>query len=152
MVQARIIGRERDLYRVETMASNLCDGCTSCAKGRAGMQVLAKAERDYQAGDLVDIDMPSADLNAAAFWVYGLPLIIIIAGIFLGTQIAPWIGLATQSEIVGVGLGLALGGIYYLVIRSRQSEMNKTGRFTATIIGPAQSTLCELETSFSKGE
>lgn len=152
MVQARIIRQEKDLFRVETVAGNLCEGCTSCSKGRGGLEVLAKADRDYRPGELVDIDMPSADLNAAAFWVYGLPLIIILAGIYLGTLVAPLIGLGNFSEIVGVTLGIALGAVYYLVMKTRQGDMNKTGRFTATIIGPASSNLCQLETSLTKGE
>ncbi|HHT20838.1 MAG TPA: SoxR reducing system RseC family protein [Tissierellia bacterium] len=152
MVQARIIRQEKDLFRVETVAGNLCEGCTSCSKGRGGLEVLAKADRDYRPGELVDIDMPSADLNAAAFWVYGLPLIIILAGIYLGTLLAPVIGLGNWSEVVGVTLGIALGAVYYLVMKTRQGDMNKTGRFTATIVGPASSNLCQLETSLSKGE
>lgn len=152
MVQARIIRREHGLFRVETIAGNLCEGCTSCSKGRGGLEVLAKADRDYYPGDLVDLDMPSADLNAAAFWVYGLPLIVILAGIYLGTLLAPRIGLGNIAEIFGVGLGLGLGAIYYMVLRSRQGDMNRTGRFTATIVGPASQTLCQLETSLSKGE
>ena len=152
MVQARIIRQEKDLFRVETVAGNLCEGCTSCSKGRGGLEVLAKADRNYRPGELVDIDMPSADLNAAAFWVYGLPLIIILAGIYLGTLVAPLIGLGNFSEIVGVTLGIALGAVYYLVMKTRQGDMNKTGRFTATIIGPASSNLCQLETSLTKGE
>lgn len=152
MIQARVVQREHDLFRVETIAGNLCDGCTSCSKGRGGLEVLAKADRNYHPGDLVDIDMPSADLNAAAFWVYGLPLVIIIAGIYLGTLLAPRVGLGHLSEVVGVVLGIALGVIYYLFMRTRQGDMNKTGRFTATIVGPASSNLCQLETSLSKGE
>lgn len=152
MVQARIIRQEKELFRVETVAGNLCEGCTSCSKGRGGLEVLAKADRDYRPGELVDIDMPSADLNAAAFWVYGLPLIIILAGIYLGTLLAPVIGLGNWSEVVGVTLGIALGAVYYLVMKTRQGDMNKTGRFTATIVGPASSNLCQLETSLSKGE
>ncbi len=152
MVQAKIVRREHDLFRVETIAGTMCEGCTSCSKGRGGLEVLAKADRNYHPGDMVEIDMPSADLNAAAFWVYGLPLIIIIAGIYLGTLLAPMIGLANGAEIVGVALGIALGAVYYLIMKSRQGDMNKDGRFTATIIGPASSTLCQLETSLSKGE
>lgn len=152
MVQAKIIQKEQGLFRVETVAGNLCDGCTSCSKGRGGFQVLAKADRDYRPGDMVDIDMPSGDLNAAAFWVYGLPLILIIAGIALGTLLAPSIGMGNSSELVGVVLGLLVGAAYYFVIKNRQGEMNKDGRFTASIIGPASSTLCKLETKLSKGE
>ena len=100
MVQAKIVRREHDLFRVETIAGTMCEGCTSCSKGRGGLEVLAKADRNYHPGDMVEIDMPSADLNAAAFWVYGLPLIIIIAGIYLGTLLAPMIGLANGAEIV----------------------------------------------------
>lgn len=152
MVQAKVIQKERDLFRVETVAGNLCEGCTSCSKGRGGFQVLAKADREYRPGDLVDIDMPSADLNAAAFWVYGLPLIIIIAGIYLGTMLAQTMGYVNSSEIIGVISGLVLGALYYLIIKNRQDDMNKTGRFTASIVGPASSTLCKLEINMSKGD
>lgn len=152
MVQAKIIQKEKDLFRVETVAGNLCDGCTSCSKGRGGFQVLAKADRDYYPGDMVDIDMPSADLNAAAFWVYGLPLILIIAGIYLGTVLAGVIGLKSMAEFIGVITGILVGAAYYLVIKNRQGDMNKDGRFTASIIGPASATLCKLETSLPKGE
>lgn len=152
MVQAKVIQKERDLFRVETVAGNLCEGCTSCSKGRGGFQVLAKADREYRPGDLVDIDMPSADLNAAAFWVYGLPLIIIIAGIYLGTMLAQTMGYVNSSEIIGVISGLVLGALYYLIIKNRQDDMNKTGRFTASIVGPSSSTLCKLEINMSKGD
>lgn len=151
-IKARVIGQEKGLFKVETISSAGCEGCTSCSKGRAGLQVLAKADRDYAKGSLVDIDMPSADLNAAAFWVYGLPLIIIIAGIFLGTSLASRLGFTGAAEGIGVVTGLILGAIYYVVIRRKQSLMNKDGRFTASILGYSTEGVCTVELKKSMEE
>ncbi len=98
---------------VRLLASDQCEGCpASCVCRPAGgdrrlMDVLDPI--GVTVGDRVQVAVPGGAVLRASFLVYGLPLLLLLLGVGLGTRIWP----ATEpmrdlwSFLVGVGLAAA---------------------------------------------
>lgn len=144
-VKARVIDNRKDYLLVETIAGASCEGCTSCSKGREPMRIFAASDTYYEEGTLVDIDIPSGSLNLASFYIYGLPLILIVAGIALGVLGFQQTSLEPYAEILGFLVGLVVGLVYYVVIFRRQYSIAKDGKFMAHVIGRSAPSTCQIE-------
>ena len=144
-VKAKVIDHKKDYLLVETIAGATREGCTSCGKGRGNMRIFAQSDVEYEKGALVDIDIPSGSLNLASFYIYGLPLLLIIAGIALGVFGFSKTSLAPHAELLGFLVGVVIGVIYYVIIFRRQYSIAKDGKFMAKVVGRSTPNTCQLE-------
>lgn len=121
--QARVIAVRDERVWVEAVKQSACGSCS--ARGGCGTSVLGKVlgvksvrvevnpdqVRNLKAGDQVWIAIEEADLVQGTLWLYGLPLLLMLAGALLGTLLAAQLGVHADLAAVvaaAIGLGLAL--------------------------------------------
>ncbi|MZQ76130.1 MAG: sigma E positive regulator RseC/MucC [Peptoclostridium sp.] len=80
---------------------------------------------DANVGELVSIDMKNPDVLKAAFIAYGLPLLVLIAGVLSVGAGLNAIGYRGDSEIVAGVVSLLLTGAAYLIIRKNEEKIGQ---------------------------
>lgn len=112
---------------VEIHRSAACgESCASCGLC-AGQNAIVTVSNELGAavGDSVTIDMANRKVLGAAFLVYIVPLIALIAGYFIGFAIF-------KSELPSVGLGFALMAVTFVIIILCDKKLKK--RYTPRIV------------------
>ncbi|MFW5856864.1 MAG: SoxR reducing system RseC family protein [Planctomycetota bacterium] len=113
----RIAAIRDDTIIVEMMpkASARCAACRCCgdaASGGGHRLTLRRGDHarlaDAAEGDLVTLDLALPNAGLAAFLLFGLPLLTLLAG----AVIAAWLAPERESTVVlGGGAGLVFGGL-----------------------------------------
>ena len=85
-----------------------CASCinNSCKTGRSALQVYNPKGLPIAEGDMVEIEIRSAEQAKGAFWVLGLPLVALFAGYGIGRLLFP-----STSE----GPAVAVAGLMFLL-------------------------------------
>jgi len=107
---AIVLKTEGDQAWVEARESGTCGNCTSggCSTRRLA-DLFGRHERtfpvenilDARSGDHVVIGIPAGALMQSAFRLYGLPLILLLAGAFAGQQLGGDLG-AVAAAMAGL--------------------------------------------------
>lgn len=104
-------------YGIEITVPGACDVCA--VKGNcygSGSMVHAYSPDALQPGEQVRLEMRRGTILKATAWVYGIPLVAILAGVLAGHQ---WL-FASSAEparvllSAGLGVGMMLGAGYVL--------------------------------------
>ncbi|WP_459128875.1 SoxR reducing system RseC family protein [Guggenheimella bovis] len=127
-VRARVIATEGNILTLRTIQESGCDGCKQCAKGQEEMELQAVSDVSYPVGSWVEVDIGAAELNAISLLVYGVPLLIMLLGIFIGNVIL-------KRELLGFLIGFLGVVLYFLWLKARQKDINKNNRFSARVLG-----------------
>ncbi len=102
-------GPERRLYGIEITIPGTCDRCAikdNCYG--TGSMVYAASSDALEAGDTVRLEMRHGTVLKATAWVYGIPLVAILIGVFAGHQ---WLFASSPEParvLLSVGLGAAM--------------------------------------------
>ena len=128
MLQNGIVKKIKDnMAEVEIQRSSACgESCASCGLC-PGQTAVVTASNDIHAtvGDRVTIDMADKKVLGAAFLVYIVPLIALIAGYFIGYA-------AFKSELPSVGIGFLLMAVTFGIIILCDKKLKK--RYTPRIV------------------
>jgi sigma-E factor negative regulatory protein RseC len=118
--QARVVAVQGPRVWVEAVKQSACGSCS--ARGGCGTSVLGKVlgvksvrvevdpdqVRNLQRGEQVWIAIEESELVQGTLWLYGLPLLSMLVGAFIGTLLAPQYGLHPDlAAVLAAGLGLA---------------------------------------------
>lgn len=108
---------------VESRQHSACDSCQ--ARSGCGQHSLSKlghatrlwvpsTDTDLNVGDEVMVTIPDGGLAFSALTLYGLPLLVLIAGAVLGSLWAEWLslGLATIGLVAGLWLARQVSAKY----------------------------------------
>lgn len=96
-------------YGVEITAPGSCNACVikeNCYG--TGAMVRARSSQPLRAGESVRLEMRAGTVLRATVWVYGIPLLALIAGLLPGHYLF-FSGLVEQQRVLlsaGLGLGL----------------------------------------------
>jgi sigma-E factor negative regulatory protein RseC len=92
-----------------------CGGKMFCSAGEEKRHTVeARDPFGVRTGDSVRIVVHGEDMFRAAFLLYGIPLVLIVAGVLIGTYLVDPGVMAVELWSAVLGVGLA--GLYYLVI------------------------------------
>ena len=97
---------------VSVINSDSCEECSAkifCHTENNVRNVTAKDPYGVKAGDKVQISIKGRNVVAASFLLYGLPLVLLIVGIFVGMN-----HFKDNSELISACIGLSLVGFYFL--------------------------------------
>ena len=103
------------------MCGESCGSCNLC--GKSETFVFAQNDANAQKGDRVVLEMDSSSGLKAAFLVYGMPLLILIAGIII-------ISLFNFNQAKGLLLVLVAIVLWFFVIKLVDRNMKPTARVT----------------------
>ncbi len=102
---------------VEIAVGTACDECGAkvfCSAGEEKQHTVeARDPFGVHTGDRVRIVVHGEDMFRAAFLLYGIPLVLVVAGVLIGTWVIDPQVMA--AELWSSLLGIGLAGMYYLV-------------------------------------
>ncbi len=106
--------------QIHFLRGSACAHCGACLSvGDSEMEISLPNTLGAKEGDRVAVDLAPKRLVQASLIAYAVPLVLLIAGVFIGSRYADWAGLA---------LGIAACGISYLILRivEKKSAKNKS--------------------------
>lgn len=115
----QVVAEQGDQVWVQTIRQSACQSCQArqgCGQkllaevsgGRAN-QVAVDNHLGARVGDRVTLGIPEAALLQASLLVYGLPLVLFVAGTLCGDWLLPNVdGAAVVSGLAGLGVGFVL--------------------------------------------
>ena len=114
-----------------------CLGCRACAMSSGGDMVMkAIAQDKVKVGDNVVIEIDSASIIKAITFIYLLPAVAFLVGVFAGLGIASLIGIYRHKEIFSIFIGLVL--LSGFLILARWYGIKKRGAYQAKIVKVAK--------------
>ncbi len=116
--QARVIKIEPGMAWVELEWNEACTSCRSrevCFSGsdRKKNAIQAHDKIGVAVGDRVEIEFPGGWRIASAAWIFGLPVIFMLAGYFVGVRLMP----TFSPDTAGLLGTLIFLGLSLLVVR-----------------------------------
>lgn len=124
-----VVNTSGDTVTVRIKRTSACAHCKACDFGMNSdeMRVTAKNACNAKTGDRVRVELKPESFISAALILYGLPLIGLLAGVWLGSVAGTWMGLGKYSAFVGFAGGLALAALAYAVIKKREPYWRSKG-------------------------
>ena len=106
--------------QIRFLRGSACAHCGACLTvGDSEMQISLPNTLGAKEGDRVAVDLSPKRVVQASLIAYAVPLVLLIAGVIIGSRYADWAGLA---------LGIVACGISYLILRfvEKKSAKNKS--------------------------
>ena len=131
-LEAETLVREATVVRINgklmacAQRSEACAQCRACAHGQTE-QVLLPLPEDaaVREGDQVQISLPDGSVGRASLLCYGIPLVMLLAGLGAGAGLSTYLGLAQDLYCAAGGLLLTLCG--FLIVRLIDRHLQKKG-------------------------
>lgn len=112
-----VVDVEEDKVLVQPQRSDRCEGCSPefCfSDDRGGLIIEAKDTLGVKVGQRVRLAIREQSLFWYSFLLYGMPLLGLLVGAFLGHAIGIAVNLEGGSSLLAIGLGLLLMVISFL--------------------------------------
>ncbi|MFT5083211.1 MAG: sigma-E factor negative regulatory protein RseC [Lentisphaeria bacterium] len=147
----KVVAVDEDGLWVETLKQSVCGQCS--AKAGCGQKLLNSLaatsnftlikvhfdplfiEEQWQEGDAVVLGVDEFALVKAAVIAYLLPLLFMLCGAYLGSNIGPWHFSSELPAIAGAVVGLFCGA---LAVKMHSNLSKKTSCYEAQIISKAE--------------
>ena len=107
--------------QIHFLRGSACAHCGACLTvGDSEMEISLPNTLGAKEGDRVMVDLSPKRVVQASLLAYAVPLVLLIAGVLIGSKIADWAGLV---------LGVAACGISYLILRVVEKKSAKSKSF-----------------------
>ena len=107
--------------QIRFLRGSACAHCGACLTvGDSEMEISLPNTLGAKEGDRVAVDLSPKRVVQASLIAYAVPLVLLIAGVLIGSRIADWAGLA---------LGIVACGISYLILRFVEKKSAKSKSF-----------------------
>jgi sigma-E factor negative regulatory protein RseC len=112
--------------RVRLLAGDHCEGCPAavmCKPGGGDRRLMEVADPvGVAVGDRVEVAVPGGQVLKASFLVYGLPLLLLLLGVWLGTVLLPAGEALRDLWSFLLGAGLAAAAVPFVRATLRRTE------------------------------
>ena len=107
--------------QIRFLRGSACAHCGACLTvGDSEREISLPNTLGAKEGDRVAVDLSPKRVVQASLIAYAVPLVLLIAGVIIGSRFADWMGLA---------LGLVACGISYLILRFVEKKSAKSKSF-----------------------
>ena len=107
--------------QIHFLRGSACAHCGACLTvGETEMEVSLPNTLGAKEGDRVVVDLSPKRVVQASLLAYAVPLVLLIAGVLIGSRYADWAGLV---------LGVGACGIGYLILRIVEKKSKKKNSF-----------------------
>lgn len=107
--------------RIRFLRGSACAHCGACLTvGDSEMEISLPNTLGAKEGDRVFVDLSPKRVVQASLLAYAVPLVLLIAGVLIGSRYADWAGLA---------LGVGACGLGYLILRIVDKKSAKSKKF-----------------------
>lgn len=111
--------------QIHFLRGSACAHCGACLTvGDSEMEISLPNTLGAKEGDRVMVDLSPKRVVQASLLAYAVPLVLLIAGVLVGSRIADWAGLI---------LGVAACGLGYLILRIVEKKSAKKKSFQPTM-------------------
>ena len=111
--------------QIHFLRGSACAHCGACLTvGESEMEISLPNTLGAKEGDRVMVDLSPKRVVQASLLAYAVPLVLLIAGVLVGSRIADWAGLI---------LGVAACGLGYLILRIVEKKSAKKKSFQPTM-------------------
>lgn len=128
-MKAKVLSYEGKYIRAITLEDEKCGSCKSCSKGVGGEELLVKKDKFYPINSIIDITMDFNQLLKASFYLYGIPVILLVLCITVFSLVK-----IQYAELIGSGVGAVLIALYYLILNRRDDKILKSGKYFAEVV------------------
>jgi sigma-E factor negative regulatory protein RseC len=128
--KARIVTLNENMAKVQVKRVSACgESCASCKGGCTPSYIYVDAINDIEAamGQEVEIEMQTKVVFNAIVLNYGIPLLMLVIGIFSGSALAEILHLNVSKDLLGVFLGFVLMTLSYALASQIDKSYRKTG-------------------------
>jgi len=119
--------KKGDQLRVCFDRPEACEGCKGCAKGLLPKKELLTITGQAEVGDMVDVEMPEAQMLKASMLAYAMPLALFLIGLGVGSA-------ARLSDGVTALVALACLALGYLAARVIDKKLGRRPRWKTAIV------------------
>lgn len=126
--KARVVETKGSLVRLEIKRGTACgDSCGSCKSGCAPTNTYVNAANSIGAktGDYVEVEMSTKTFMNVVVLIYGLPLLMLLIGIFSGSTLVNILNLKINIEVARILLGFTLMALSYIFISKLDKRSSK---------------------------
>lgn len=129
-----VVDIENEKAFVHISRNTACESCGACHFDEKTMNLKVTAVNHAGAivGDRVELSMENVNFFRASFFLYGLPLITLLIGVFLGVFVFENMGLALY-DIYAILLGLIFMAITYVILRKNKEKFEDNTRYMSVI-------------------
>ncbi len=111
--------------QIRFLRGSACAHCGACLTvGDSEMEISLPNTLGAKEGDRVAVDLSPKRVVQASLLAYAVPLVLLIAGVLIGSKITDWAGLV---------LGVAACGLGYLILRIVEKKSAKKKSFQPTM-------------------
>lgn len=122
MKQQAIIVRRGNKLMAEVVRSEACQQCRACNFGQQEHVYIDVGSVQCAEGDEVTIEIHDGSVSKASVMAYGLPVITLLTGLFIGSMFSDVDYIQALCALAGLGVGLA-------VVRIIDRRIKKTGKY-----------------------
>ena len=136
MKQCGVITEVKGEYATVVMQRHTsCSGCNACKMGHEDKKVEIRGLNNAKGkvGEWVSVDMENHDVLMAAFIVYVIPLIALIAGISITNAILSAAGVQGYQDLISAAVGFISMAIVFLVIRTKEENFSISKKYLPVI-------------------
>jgi len=132
-----VIEQKANTAKVLIQRHAMCAECGGCkmAADDSKLEIEAINEAGATVGQWVEVDMDEGTFLQATFIAYGIPLIALLVGIFLGAQILTLFNIVNNHEIYTAIIGFTLMIIAFITINRKEEIIKSKKKYTPVITG-----------------
>lgn len=122
--KGQVVEVNDDMLVVRMTRTEACAHCRACLKGLSEQEMIINAVNncDAKVGDWVDIELYDNGFLTAVLVLYGIPMVALMVGIFIGYFLAPLMGAGNIREPLSFAVGVVFTLLSYLWIKKNQSR------------------------------
>ena len=130
---------DKETALVKVRQHHACAGCGACGRvfgdpeQRDIFMVEVNNPIGAQKGQLVRLEIGEREMLFAAFLLYLVPLVGLLTGLFAGRGLAVSYDLHGNPDLWGLGLGMALMSLVFVILRAQERKLAEGKRFKVVI-------------------
>ena len=113
--------------------SSMCEKCGACERAQEAMLMEVERLKDAKLGDVVEVQMGEKTLISASMLAYGVPLLLLLAGLYLGYMLPAWTGLPLPADLMAAALGLLLAAASFMMLRATEKQRRASGKYAPKV-------------------
>jgi len=127
-----VVEREGKLFE-QVVRTEACQSCRACQFGEKKEVLVPLQDGDFRAGDQIELEIPEGSTGLASLLSYGIPLVMLLIGLFVGGWIANL--LQWKQDLVQAGCALLFAAAGVLLLRRLEPKFRRSGRFSPRTCG-----------------
>lgn len=126
----------KDKAVVHIARNTACENCGACHFDEKTLNLKITAINDVGAkvGDQVQVSMDNVNFFRASFFLYGLPLLTLLVGLFAGIFIFQKMNLEFY-DIYAILLGVGMMTLTFMLLRKNKDKFAENTRYMSVITG-----------------